>query len=328
MGKLDRLLALVHALAESGDGLTLDDMAERLAVNRRTAERMRDVIAMHFDLEVRTDDERRKRFLIPDRLRRAYTRPSAAEVEAHRAAGRPARAEPLASLLAKVQGSLDDRERRRLAPDLEALARLQRAMVQAGPAARVAPETLATVQHAILAGTCVEFDYRTEERSAPAWRRVIPYGLVHGAVTYLLGKMPGREDAPVYYRLDRMTEVRASEVGGCAPDDFDLDGWLAESFGIWREEEHDVVLRVFPIAAERARTWRFHPRQTVVEGEGGTLLIRFRAGGLREIAEHLFTWGGEVAIKAPEALREVMRERLAAGQRSVWQNASQSNLEL
>lgn len=42
MAKLDRLLALVHALSESIEGMTLDEMAERLDVNRRTAERMRD----------------------------------------------------------------------------------------------------------------------------------------------------------------------------------------------------------------------------------------------------------------------------------------------
>lgn len=51
MAKLDRLLALVHALSETTEGLTLDEMAERLGVNRRTAERMRDIIARHFDLE-------------------------------------------------------------------------------------------------------------------------------------------------------------------------------------------------------------------------------------------------------------------------------------
>ncbi len=40
MAKLDRLLTLVHCLADSGEGLTLDEMAETLGVNRRTAERL------------------------------------------------------------------------------------------------------------------------------------------------------------------------------------------------------------------------------------------------------------------------------------------------
>lgn len=184
MAKLDRLLALVHALSETTDGLTLDEMAERLGVNRRTAERMRDIIARHFDLDEVADD-RRKRFLIRDSLRRVYTRPTPAEVAAlqaevdgRRIAGQTARAEQLSTLLAKVKGAFDDREKRRIEPDLDALARLQRTMVTAGPVATVAPQTLTVVQGAILAGCCVEFHYTTDERREPNWRRVIPYGLV------------------------------------------------------------------------------------------------------------------------------------------------------
>ena len=318
MAKLDRLLALVHALADSMEGLTLDEMADRLGVTRRTAERMLDVIARHFDLEEQSDD-RHKRFRIRDGLRRVFTRPDAAEVaalqaevDARRAAGQTARATPLESLLGKVRGALDDRERRRLEPDLEALARLQRTYVPAGPATYVEPRTLACIQGAVLAGRCVEFDYATDDQPVAQWRRVIPYGLVHGALTYLIGKLPGRADPPVYYRLDRMTDVRASPRAGCAPEDFDLDAWLAESFGIWRDDDADIVLRVLPAGLAQARTWRFHPRQTLEERADGTVFIRFRAGGLRELADHLFTWGGAVVIEEPEALRAVMRERLEA----------------
>lgn len=241
MAKLDRLLALVHALSETTEGLTLDEMAERLGVNRRTAERMRDIIAGHFDLDEVADD-RRKRFLIRDSLRRVYTRPTPAEVAAlqaevdgQRAAGKTARAGQLASLLAKVKGALDDREKRRIDPDLDALARLQRTLVTAGPIARVAPEAVTIVQSAILAGCCVEFHYATDDRPEPRWRRVIPYGL-HGPLTYLLGKMPGRDDQPVYFRLDRMTEPKLSETLGCAPDEWDsTPGWpTASRYGATR----------------------------------------------------------------------------------------------
>lgn len=320
MAKLDRLLALVHALSETTEGLTLDDMAARLGVNRRTAERMRDIIARHFDLEERADD-RRKRFLIRESLRRLYTRPSAAEVAALQAevdgrtlAGQTARAGQLASLLAKVKGALDDREKRRIDPDLDALARLQRTMVTAGPIAAVAPETLTVVQGAILAGCCVEFHYTTEERPEPRWRRVIPYGLVHGPLTYLLGKMPGRDDQPVYFRLDRMTDAKLSETLGCAPDDWDIDAWLADSFAVWRDEKQEVVLRFPASAAARARAWRFHRTQRVEDLENGEIRVRFESGGMRELAEHLFTWGGELLIERPETLVAVMRERLAAAQ--------------
>ena len=63
MAKLDRLLTLVNALHDTSDGLTLDEMAEVIDADRRTAERLRDVVRLHFDLEVVIDD-RRKRFRI------------------------------------------------------------------------------------------------------------------------------------------------------------------------------------------------------------------------------------------------------------------------
>lgn len=316
MGKMSRMLALVHLLADSVEGLTLDEMAAALGVNRRTAERMRDVIAANFDLEERTDD-RHKRFRIAGALRRVYTRPSAtevaalqAEVEARTAEQAP-RATLLASLLQKVKGALDDREKRRIEPDLDALVRLQRTRIVAGPLAPADPEALAQVQQAILAGQCLDFDYRADGASEPAWRRIVVYGLIHGPVTYVVGKLPAHDRPPVPFRLDRMTNVRAGETVGCPPEDWDLDVWQQQSFGIWREADHDIVLRVAPTSAAQARAWRFHPAQ-VVEADGEALIVRFRAGGLREIAEHLFTWGGDVTIEAPEALRTVMRERLAA----------------
>jgi proteasome accessory factor B len=316
MAKMDRMLQLVHLLADSAEGLTLDEMAAALHVNRRTAERMRDVVAMNFDLDERQDD-RLKRFRIIGSLRRVYTRPSAAEVAALQAEvdartleGAP-RAAVLAGLLHKVKGALDDREKRRIEPDLAALVWLQRTRVPAGPLVEADPAALAQVQQAILTGQCLEFDYRTDSSGTPAWRRIAVYGLIHGPITYVVGKLPTHDKPPVPFRLDRMSNVRASNMPGCPPDTWDLEAWQAQSFGIWREDDHDVVLRVTAGAVERARTWRFHPAQ-VVETAGDQLLIRFRAGGLREIADHLFTWGGEVAVEAPEALRAVMRERLAA----------------
>lgn len=322
MGKLRRMLRLVHLLADTTEGLTLDEMADELAVNRRTAERMRDVIDGEFELEILTD-ERRKRFRIPEGLRRIYTRPSAAEVAALQTEvttlkrRRAAHAEQLESLLGKVKSAFDDREKRRLDPDLEALGMLQRGMFVAGPTVVVEPATVAEIQGAILSGCCLEFGYRAEGARESHWRRVIPYGLIHGSVPYLVGKMPSREDPPILFRLDRMSEVRTSKQTGCAPHGWDLDEWMARSFGVWREKAYDVELLVLPGAAERARNWSFHPAQSVEERADGSIAVTFSTGGLREIAEHLFTWGGDLRIIGPAELRAVMAERLSAASLSL-----------
>ena len=312
--KLDRLLTLVKALSESAEGLTLDEMAATIGANRRTAERLRDLILVHFELEESVDD-RHKRFRIPGTLPSAFTQPNVAEIAALQSLADTARkagsaqAALLESLAAKVQAGLRREVKSRIAPDLEPLVRLQRHHVPAGPMIAHAPETVAQVQGAMMAGMCLEFDYVADGASEPKWRRVVPLGLIHGPATYLIGKIPGRDLEPVPYRLDRMSEVRVSNQPGAADDDWDLDAWMGESFGIWREEGHQIVLRVAAESADRARGWRFHPRQ-VIEQDGEELVVRFFSGGLREIAEHLFTWGGQVRIDGPEELRAMMRERI------------------
>lgn len=316
MTSLDRTLKLVHALTESIEGLTLEEMAAEIAVNRRTVERMRNVILLHFDLE-EVIEGRTKRFRIKDSPSRVYTRPSAQEiaalesiVEAGRRDGTP-QVEIIGRLLSKTKSAFGHAERQRLDNDLDLLTRLQRSRVAAGPVVIASPEDLTTIQSAILCGCCVEFDYQPDGLETPAWRRIVPYGLIHGPITYLLGKRPDRDDAPYYFRLDRMRDVRKSEVIACPPEDWNLDTWLGESFGIWREDAQDIVLRVRPWAVERARAWRFHPFQHC-EDDGEELLIRFRSGGLLELANHLFGWADDLTIEGPDELKNILAQRLHA----------------
>ncbi len=313
---LDRFLRLVLRLSESSDGLTLDEMGETLGQGRRSAERARDLIALHFDLE-EIPDGARKRFRIPDGLRRFHTRPNAselaalkAEVEALRSVG-GARFTTLDSLLAKVQASFDAREKRRIEPDLEQLIKYQRSFVGPGPRAQVDPGTWRAVADAIMSGLCLECDYLAVDADLPRWRKLACAGLINGPVSYLVGLIPGSDRSPAIYRMDRISNARLSSDQARLPSDFDLDDWLAQSFGIWREDTHDIVLRVFAESADRALAWQFHPRQTIEQMDDGDLLVRFRAGSLREIAEHLFQWAGELAIESPKELKQVMRERMA-----------------
>lgn len=283
MAKLDRILSLVHSLADSGEGLTLDEMAESLGVNRRTAERMRDIIARHFDLE-ELIDERRKRFRIRGSLRRFYTRPNApeiaalqTEIDARKREGAP-QAQLLESLIGKIKSAFDGHEKSRLEPDLDPLVNLQRSLFTPGPLVEIEPHVLATAQQAIVMGHCLEFDYQSEGAEQPKWRRVAVFGLIHGPVSYLVGKLPDYAD-PVPFRLDRIRNARVSDLAGTLPNDWDLDAWMEQSASIWREEEYEIVLRVSPDYVKRAREWRFHPRQEIEEDQDG-LIARFKSGGL------------------------------------------------
>jgi len=42
----------------------------------------------------------------------------------------------------------------------------------------------------------------------------------------------------------------------------------------------------------------------------GSLLVRFRAGGLLEMSWHLFTWGDEVEVIKPKRLVSMLRKQI------------------
>jgi predicted DNA-binding transcriptional regulator YafY len=312
-----RLLELARMLASTAEGVTLDEMAERLGVGRRTAERMRDAVAEMFpQLEI-VDDPPTRRFRIPAGLDGLFQAPTAEELAALSAAagmmGQGARAQALKALEQKVLSATRAAARRRLAPDLEALLQAEAIAVQAGPRPYEEADVLTAVREALKSLSGLRFRY--EGGSTPGRiREVTPYGILFGRSNYLVAA----EDAatgPRNWRLDRIFDI---ELTGPAsrPEDFSLQAYADESFGIYQDDTEDVVLRITREGAEDALRWRFHANQTVEPQPDGGVIVRFRASGMRELAWHLFTWGDKVRIVAPEALKAMMRSELAVAIRA------------
>lgn len=88
--------------------------------------------------------------------------------------------------------------------------------------------------------------------------------------------------------------------------DFSLSAYAERSFGVFQEEPFDVVWRFSPEAARDAREFVFHPMQTLDNEPDGSLIVKFRAGGAREMCWHLFTWGDAVEVLEPRHLREAL----------------------
>jgi predicted DNA-binding transcriptional regulator YafY len=124
-------------------------------------------------------------------------------------------------------------------------------------------------------------------------------------------------EEPVNYRLDRITDLAVSVAPGMRPSGFDLDAYSARSFGVFQEEPYDVVLRFVPEVADEVDNFRFHPTQTITREADGSTVVRFRAGGLREMAWHLFTWGDAITIIAPKDLEAMMLECLEASRHAL-----------
>ena len=320
------VIELARRLAASAEGLTLDEMSREMRVGRRTAERLRDAVLMLFPAVEEVSDPPTKRWRIRGGLSAFEQAPTTTElVELTKAAqglrtgGEAGRAAALESLERKLKSAMRSTTLNRLAPDLEALVRAETIAVQAGPRPSADEAMLAAIREAVLAQAPLGFTYARPGADARR-RSVAPCGVMFGRANYLVAA--DRETGRIQtFRLDRMSAVEPQDGVAPPPEDFDLAVFASQSFGIYQDEIEEVVLRVTPEGAGEARGWRWHPTQTFEDLPEGGVEVRFRASGMRELAWHLFTWGEQVSIIAPERLKAVMAAELAAAGRALQASA-------
>ena len=316
------VIDLARRMAASAEGLSLDEIARDMRVGRRTAERMRDAVLMLFPQVDEVSDPPSKRWRIRGGLSAFEQAPTATEMlelskaaTALRAAGEPARATALEGLERKLKAAMRSTTLNRMAPDLEALVRAETIAVQAGPRPSADEAMLTAIRAAVLAQQPLGFNY-SRPGAEPRRRSVAPCGVMFGRANYLVAA--DRETGRIQtFRLDRMSHVAPQEGLAVPPADFDLGVFASQSFGIYQDEIEDVVLRIAPEGAAEARGWRWHPTQSFEDQWDGGVIVRFRASGMRELAWHLFTWGEQVQILAPQRLKAVMAGELAAAGRAL-----------
>ena len=306
-------------LAGTAEGLTLDEMAERLGVGRRTAERMRDAVRDVFPQLEEVDDPPTRRFRIPAGLDGLFQAPTAEELAALSAAaevfaqqGAGTRAGALRSLESKVLSATRAAARRRLAPDLEALLQAETIAVQAGPRPFEDQTVLAAVREALLSLRALRFRYQGGATPGRV-REVTPFGVLFGRSNYLVAD---EGQGPRNWRLDRIGDIEVSERPAARPEAFSLQTYADESFGIYQDDTENVVLRVTPQGAEDALGWRFHARQVVEPQGDGAVIVRFRASGMLELAWHLFTWGDKIQVLAPAVLKQTLLDQIDLARRA------------
>ncbi|WP_037299516.1 helix-turn-helix transcriptional regulator [Rubritepida flocculans] len=312
--KLADGLRLILLLSGSRAGRTLNELAQEFGVGRRTIERMLAAIReVCGELEQVPSDEAQKRWRLPPSPLARVQPLTAAEVAELDLAARRLAAEGLAERAAllrgaaeKLRAAMDARALQRAEPDVEALLANEGIAMRPGPRVQVPEPLITTLRQAILATRLVRLRYSTG-RSNAREHLVEPYGLLYGQRPYLLAARRDKPDAAVW-RLDRILAAEVTEQPFTPRPGFELPKLAAQSFGVWREPPVEVVLRFREDAAREAANWLFHPTQRLEPQPDGTLLLRFTAGGLEEMAHHLATWGEAVEVIRPDALRA----RLAA----------------
>ncbi|MDA8232383.1 MAG: WYL domain-containing protein [Magnetospirillum sp.] len=314
--KSQALLRLAIEMQATAEGVTLQDIMAAHGVSRRTAERMRDAVCQVFPQVEEFDagdgfkrwrvSSRRPITAIPVTTDELTALHSAAETL--RRAARDDQADMLGSVSAKLRSLLKTNELLAMEPDYEAMAQAEGLVFTPGPRPRIDPVVLAELREAIKGPNEVDLLYRARFSGEEGRHKVQPYGFLYGSRHYLVARLPGLESGGFrLFSLSNIGEVNRLESSFTRQADFSLEQYAANSFGVYQETPFKVVWRISPDVADDARTFLFHPTQEFEEQADGSLILRFEAGGLVEMAWHLFTWEGEIQALEPPELLETIR---------------------
>jgi predicted DNA-binding transcriptional regulator YafY len=147
-------------------------------------------------------------------------------------------------------------------------------------------------------------DQRSQERS------IEPHGLLLGTRRYLVARPSNGDGNMRRFRLDRIESASITSRSFQRDPDFDLEECASRSFGSYHTEKEygPVVWRFAPDAVPTARHFVFHPNQKLTEEPDGSLTVTFEASGHLEMAWHLYQWGDQVEVLAPESLRKLVEQ--------------------
>jgi predicted DNA-binding transcriptional regulator YafY len=96
------------------------------------------------------------------------------------------------------------------------------------------------------------------------------------------------------------------------PDDFDLDKYLKDSFGVLRTDPEKVVIR-FDASLERflkENIW--HPSQEFSKDQDGSVLLTMEVGGFSEVMSWVLGFGKQAEVLEPEHLGAAVAEEARA----------------
>jgi predicted DNA-binding transcriptional regulator YafY len=197
----------------------------------------------------------------------------------------------------------------RLETDHEALLEAQGLAARPGPSARIAPQIASTISMAFKLSQRLKIVYHSRGAAKATARIVEPYAVLIGIRRYLVAKPKADTGGPLrYYVAERIESAELTGESFIRDPDFEIEKHAQKAFGAFQNDAEygEVVWKFKPGVASHARAFLFHPTQVLENLPDGSLIVRFNASGHLEMCWHLYTWGDQVEVLAPEALRKMV----------------------
>lgn len=322
--KSEIVLRIALEMQGSASGLSLEDIRTRYSdkpLSRRTAERLRDAVERLFPhIEQANPGEVPKRWRLPGGTVAGLAMVTADEladlstaISVLRRENMRAQVQSMERIMSKIHALLKQPAKARIEPDLEALTEAEGLAMRAGPRPAINLSVLSQLREAVITRRKVRLHYTYRGSRKHGYQIVQPYGFLYGTRHYLVAW--SEVDRARDFRKFALSNIERVELLGqnfTRKRGFSIQQYAEGSFGVFHEDPVDVVWKFSPKVAAYAAEFLFHPSQSMEPQPDGSLVVRFRAGGLLEMSWHLFTWGDEVEIVKPRRLASLLEKQCEA----------------
>jgi proteasome accessory factor B len=147
--------------------------------------------------------------------------------------------------------------------------------------------------------------YRSLQATESVTYDIYPYGVAyHRGSLYLIGWAPQHGEIRTW-KVDRIEAVNVEEMRFQPPEDFDLENYLAKSFGVFHGDgDVHVTIRFSPTVARYVQEKKWHPSQKLTAQKDGGLIAELDLDGTEEVKRWVLGFGQHAEVVDPEGLRK------------------------
>jgi predicted DNA-binding transcriptional regulator YafY len=166
-------------------------------------------------------------------------------------------------------------------------------------------KTFTQLQDAIVKKRRVNMRYHSFFDGRLVGIELCPYHLLYNnRIWYVLGRSSLHKSVRTF-ELNRIKELTTTERLFTSEQNFDVSEYLGRAWSMTPEGQiYNVKLRFLPQVADSVTEVEWHSTQEVVRNADGSATVEFRVDGLGEITWWILSYGDQVQVLAPQALRK------------------------
>lgn len=305
--RISDILDLAMFMASRIIGVTINEIADRYNVSRRTAERMRDSITCIFpQVDVIETEDKQKHWGFTNYSISHLVSFSSKEIanieQLQRRTTNLELKDELNKTVEKIK-VLNNKNQLSIDKKIELYMQTEGYAVRQTPQYKMAPKIMELVRDSIHNTKILKGVYHDKTR------KIEPLGLIYGTKIYLIAREKAKGNEIYTYLLHKFENLTSTnEV--FQRNNFNLQEYTNKSFGIYQGEILNVKLSFTQDLASEAIKYNFHPTQKVKLEKDGTLTVEFKASGNQEIIWHIFKWGAGCRIVSPKSLKDEYKKYL------------------